>query len=113
MSTLHLDVMDYVVLVVILLVPVAMAVVLRFTGAKLKTTSDVLMGSRQMSCVPVAISLAISYISGTCNLGTDRAQILQGGKQTDVMCPCSHLSGHIIYLRYVSDLGSIPELISN
>ena len=58
------DIADYIVFVFILLVPVGMSLISRYTGAKQTSTSEYLMGGRKMSVFPVAISLAVSYLSG-------------------------------------------------
>ena len=66
---LSFGVTDYIVFVLILLVPVGMGFISRFTGGRLKSTSEYLMGNRQMAVVPVAISLAVSFLSGVSILG--------------------------------------------
>ena len=66
---LSFGVTDYVVFILILLVPVAMGFVSRLTRGRLKSTSEYLMGDRQMAVIPVAISLAVSYVSAVYILG--------------------------------------------
>ena len=76
-TSLTLGVVDYVVLAVVLLIPMAIGIVLRLRSGKM-TTSDYLIGDRRMSYIPVAISLAVSYVSGITILGTSTEVYLYG-----------------------------------
>ena len=69
MARLNFGVLDYILFCFILVVPITIAVVVRCTGGKQKTTSEYLVGNGHMSVVPVGISLGISFISAITILG--------------------------------------------
>ena len=60
---------DYIVFVLILLAPLGMGLYSRLTAGRKKNTSEYLVGSRKMKVIPVAISLAVSFLSGITILG--------------------------------------------
>lgn len=63
------DAWDYVVFALVLVISAGIGVYFRFTGGKQKTTSEFLLGDRNMSIVPVAISLMTSFMSAVTLLG--------------------------------------------
>ncbi|XP_043931973.1 sodium-coupled monocarboxylate transporter 1-like [Protopterus annectens] len=64
------SVWDYVVFVVILLVAAAVGIVQAFIGKGQNTSRDFLLGGRQMTALPVALSLTASFMSGITVIGT-------------------------------------------
>lgn len=60
---------DYVVFVVMLLLSLGIGVLSAFTGKKQKTTTAYLMGNRQLSMGPVALSICVSMISANTLVG--------------------------------------------
>ena len=69
MAQLNFGVLDYILFCFVLLVPITIAGIVRFTGGKQKTTSEYLVGNRRMSVIPVGISLGISFVSSITILG--------------------------------------------
>ncbi|XP_012519436.1 PREDICTED: sodium-coupled monocarboxylate transporter 1 [Propithecus coquereli] len=61
---------DYVVFAGMLLISAAIGVYYAFAGGGQQTSKDFLMGGRRMTAVPVALSLAASFMSAITVLGT-------------------------------------------
>ena len=65
----HFHIVDYVVFVFMFLISIGIGVYFGFAGRKQKTTDDYLMGGRQLSLIPVALSLVVSVVSANTLLG--------------------------------------------
>ena len=64
-SSAPLDVVDYVVAILILLVPVFVGIWYAIMDANRSTREEYLLGGRQMSLLPVTLSLFITFqVSG-------------------------------------------------
>ncbi|XP_013413179.1 sodium-coupled monocarboxylate transporter 2-like isoform X1 [Lingula anatina] len=61
---------DYAVFVAVLVISASVGVYFAFTGGRQKTNSEFLMANRQMSVVPVAISMVVTIISAITLVGT-------------------------------------------
>ncbi|XP_059148708.1 sodium-coupled monocarboxylate transporter 2-like [Physella acuta] len=64
-----IQVADYVVCVVVLLIPMAIGILFAVKDAKKATREEYLFGGRQMSVVPVALSLFVTYTSAISLMG--------------------------------------------
>ncbi|XP_009675879.2 sodium-coupled monocarboxylate transporter 1 [Struthio camelus] len=64
------SVWDYVVFAAMLLVSTVIGIYYAFAGGGQKTSKDFLMGGRSMTALPVALSLAASFMSAVTVLGT-------------------------------------------
>ena len=62
MNTFHW--VDYLVLALVLLGSLGTGVFFACSGGKQKTTSEYFQGNRQLSVLPVSMSIMVSYISG-------------------------------------------------
>ena len=60
---------DYVVFTIMLLISLGIGVYSAFTGGRQKTTSEYLMGNRQLRLAPVALSICVSMISANTLVG--------------------------------------------
>nr|CAD7194224.1 unnamed protein product [Timema douglasi] len=60
---------DYVVLSLMLIISASIGVYYRFTGGKQKTTQEYLHGDKDLSVIPVAVSLMASFMSAITILG--------------------------------------------
>ncbi|XP_059148637.1 sodium-coupled monocarboxylate transporter 2-like [Physella acuta] len=60
---------DYVVCVVVLLIPMAIGILFAVKDAKKATREEYLFGGRRMSVVPVALSLFVTFISAIALMG--------------------------------------------
>ncbi|CAC5362972.1 SLC5A6 [Mytilus coruscus] len=60
---------DYAVFAVTIIVSLGIGIYYAFSGGKQKTTSEYLVGNRQMSILPVALSLMVSFESSIMMLG--------------------------------------------
>ena len=67
MNRFHI--VDYVLFVVMLLISLGIGVYSAFTGGRQKTTSEYLMGNRQLRLGPVALSICVSMISANTLVG--------------------------------------------
>ena len=61
MNRFHI--VDYILFVVMLLVSLGIGIYSAFTGGRQKTTSEYLMGNRQLKLAPVALSICVSMVS--------------------------------------------------
>ncbi|XP_059148705.1 sodium-coupled monocarboxylate transporter 2-like [Physella acuta] len=64
-----IQVADYVVCVVVLLIPTAIGILFAVKDAKKATREEYLFGGRQMSVVPVALSLFVTFMSAISLMG--------------------------------------------
>ena len=62
-------VVDYIMFAVMLLISLGIGVYSAFTGGGQKTTSEYLMGNRQLKLGPVALSICVSMISANTLVG--------------------------------------------
>ena len=69
---------DYVVVVAMLLISVAIGIFYSLTGGKQKTADEFFLGNRNMNPIPVALSLVASFQSATTVLGTPAEVYLNG-----------------------------------
>ncbi|XP_071161108.1 sodium-dependent multivitamin transporter-like [Mytilus edulis] len=60
---------DYAVFAVTIIISLGIGIYYAFSGGKQKTTSEYLVGNRQMSILPVALSLMVSFESSIMMLG--------------------------------------------
>ena len=60
---------NYVVFAAMLLLSAFVGIYFACTGGRQRTTEEVLLGDRKMHVLPIAMSLAISYISGATIIG--------------------------------------------
>ena len=60
---------DYILFTVMLLISLGIGVYSAFTGGSQKTTSEYLMGNRQLKLGPVALSICVSMISANTLVG--------------------------------------------
>lgn len=60
---------DYIVFSITIVVSIGIGVYYAFSGGKQRTLSEYLVGNRQMSVLPVAISLMVSFESAVMMLG--------------------------------------------
>ena len=67
MNRFHI--VDYILFVVMLLVSLGIGIYSAFTGGRQKTTSEYLMGNRQLRLAPVALSICVSMISANTLVG--------------------------------------------
>uniref|UniRef100_A0A1B6GHY5 Sodium-dependent multivitamin transporter n=1 Tax=Cuerna arida TaxID=1464854 RepID=A0A1B6GHY5_9HEMI len=73
-----LGVLDYAVLIVTLLVSLGIGLYFRCTGGKQKTAKEYLLGDRNQSVLPVAISLMASVMSAVTLLGVSAEVYMYG-----------------------------------
>ena len=92
------DLWDYVVLTLILLISASIGIYYGCTGGKQKTTGEFLMADRQMTVLPVTLSLLASFMSAIMLLGTP-AEIYTFGTQY-----CTILSGYLIMIPVTAHL---------
>ncbi|OWF52211.1 Sodium-coupled monocarboxylate transporter 1 [Mizuhopecten yessoensis] len=69
---------DYFVLVLTIGATLGVGLYQSFKGGKRRTTAEYLVGSRNMSALPVAISLMVSYESGIMMLGVPSEVYIYG-----------------------------------
>ncbi|XP_060079801.1 sodium-coupled monocarboxylate transporter 1-like [Ylistrum balloti] len=69
---------DYIILVITLGVTLCVGLYNSFKGGRRKTTTEYLVGSRNMSVLPVALSLMVSYESGIMMLGVPAEVYIYG-----------------------------------
>ncbi|KAJ8310441.1 hypothetical protein KUTeg_012306 [Tegillarca granosa] len=60
---------DYIVFAAAIVISIGIGIYYAFSGGKQRTTSEFLVGNRQMSVLPVAISLMVSFESSIMMLG--------------------------------------------
>ena len=70
MENITFQMQDYIVLGVILLCSVSIGVFYALKGGRQRSTEEYLLGNRKMNPIPVAMSLAVSFISAVTFLGT-------------------------------------------
>lgn len=63
------QVWDYVLFSTLLVFSLAVGMFYAYRGGKQKTTSDFLMGNRELKLIPVSISLLVSFLSAILLLG--------------------------------------------
>ncbi|XP_060084194.1 sodium/iodide cotransporter-like [Ylistrum balloti] len=71
---------DYAIIAVAVIMSLGVGLYVSLKGRKHKTTSEYLLGSGQMTAIPVAISLVVSYESGIAMLGVP-AEVYMYGMQ--------------------------------
>ena len=67
---LNFKVADYIVWVVILIFSLSVGVFYACSGGRQRSTEEFLLGNRRMNPIPVALSIAVSFISAVTFLGT-------------------------------------------
>ena len=67
MNRFHI--VDYILFVVMLLVSLGIGIYSSCTGGRQKTTSEYLMGNRQLKLTPVALSIGVSMVSANTLVG--------------------------------------------
>ncbi|XP_059148639.1 sodium-coupled monocarboxylate transporter 2-like [Physella acuta] len=77
-----IQVADYVVCVVVLLIPMAIGILFAVKDAKKATREEYLFGGRRMSLGPVALSLFATYMSGIAIIGTTADMYTNGAMIT-------------------------------
>lgn len=76
---------DYLVFCGMLVVSTAIGVYCAFVGTKKVSTDEFLMGGRQLSAFPVALSILASFMSAITLLGT-ASEVYLAGTQYVVIC---------------------------
>ncbi|XP_059148636.1 sodium-coupled monocarboxylate transporter 1-like [Physella acuta] len=108
-----IQVADYVVCVVVLLIPMAIGILFAVKDAKKATREEYLFGGRRMSVVPIALSLFASYMSAISLIGTTADMYTYGAMITllYVGFSVSYIIGlfTIVPLFYSLQLTSIYE----
>ncbi|XP_042912232.1 putative sodium-dependent multivitamin transporter [Parasteatoda tepidariorum] len=69
-SRYYLGATDYAVLVFTLLISAAIGIIFRFSGGRQKTTTEYLLADRDMSQIPVTLSISVTITSAVMMLGT-------------------------------------------
>ncbi|KAF7268985.1 hypothetical protein GWI33_017969 [Rhynchophorus ferrugineus] len=64
-----LNIWDYIIVAIVLLISSAIGIYYRFTGGKQKTIQEYLLADKNMSIAPVAFSLMASFMSAITILG--------------------------------------------
>ncbi|XP_052084212.1 sodium-coupled monocarboxylate transporter 1-like [Mytilus californianus] len=72
------SVADWAVFVSILVISACIGIYHALTGGKQKTTKEFLMGNREMSCLPVAVSILVSFQSAILILGAPAEMYTKG-----------------------------------
>lgn len=72
------SVADYVVFVLVLVISAGIGIYYSCTGGKQKTTGEFLMADRQMSILPVTLSMVASFMSAIMLLGTPAEMYIYG-----------------------------------
>ena len=71
---------DYSIFAVTIIVSLGIGLYYALSGGKQRTTSEYLVGNRQMMILPVAISLMVSFESSIMMLGTPAEVYMFGAK---------------------------------
>ena len=79
-SSYELHWLDYVTFSLSMLVTIAIGVVFAFSGGRQKTTSEYFTADRQLSVVPAALSIIVSYMSAIMIIGVPAEAYLYGGE---------------------------------
>ncbi|XP_076114586.1 sodium-coupled monocarboxylate transporter 1-like [Mytilus galloprovincialis] len=69
---------DWVVFVITLVIPSCIGIYHGFTGGRQRTTREFLMADRKMSCLPVAVSILVSFQSAILILGAPAEMYTKG-----------------------------------
>ena len=69
MAGIRFGIVDYVVFVGLFMVSMAIGIYFGIKGRKKESTEQYLMGGRQMSLIPVSVSIIVSVISSNTFLG--------------------------------------------
>lgn len=69
----HFSATDWVVFVITLVIPSCIGIYHGFTGGRQRTTREFLLADRKMSCLPVAVSILVSFQSAILILGNDNS----------------------------------------
>ncbi|XP_059148641.1 sodium-coupled monocarboxylate transporter 2-like [Physella acuta] len=108
-----IQVADYVVCVVVLLIPMAIGILFAVKDAKKATREEYLFGGRRMSVVPIALSLFVTYTSAISLMGHSVDLYTYGAMVIVIYigCSLSYLIGlfTIVPLFYSLQLTSIYE----
>ncbi|XP_046609714.1 putative sodium-dependent multivitamin transporter isoform X1 [Neodiprion virginianus] len=78
MATETLQVWDYVVIILMLIISTSIGVYYRFTGGRQKTSEEYYTANRSMSAAPVAIGLMVSFLSAVSLLGASAENYVYG-----------------------------------
>ncbi|CAG2239125.1 SLC5A6 [Mytilus edulis] len=74
----HFSATDWVVFVITLVIPSCIGIYHGFTGGRQRTTREFLMADRKMSCLPVAVSILVSFQSAILILGAPAEMYTKG-----------------------------------
>ena len=72
--------LDYTLFAATLMVSLGIGIYQAFTGGRQKTTKEYLLGNRQLSTIPVSISMFMSYISAILVLGNTAEMYTRGAQ---------------------------------
>ena len=75
---LSFAIQDYIVLAVILILSLSIGVFYACTGGRQRSTEEFLLANRNMNPIPVALSIAVSFISAITFLGTTSESYTNG-----------------------------------
>ncbi|XP_050302093.1 putative sodium-dependent multivitamin transporter [Anthonomus grandis grandis] len=68
-TEINFGIWDYVIVVLVMLISASIGVYYRFTGGRQKTMQEYLLADKNMSIIPVAVSLMASFMSAVTLLG--------------------------------------------
>jgi len=71
-------IIDYVIFAVVLLVSLSIGFYHAFTGGRQRTTKEYLLANRQLTTVPVTLSILVSFVSGIVILGIPAEMYTRG-----------------------------------
>ena len=80
MATYQLHWFDYVTFGLSMLVTVLIGVVFALSGGRQKTTAEYFTADRQLSVIPAALSIIVSYMSAVMIIGVPAESYLYGGE---------------------------------
>jgi len=69
LGTNHFGILDYLAVVLTLLISLAIGIYHAIKGRGKQSSEDLLMGGRQMSAIPIACSMLVTYFSAIAIIG--------------------------------------------
>lgn len=91
---------DYLIFVLTLVVSLGIGIYTAFSGGGQKTTSEYLMGNRNMRVVPVSLSMFMSFVSAILVLG-NTGEMYQRGTMYWLQCVANSISYVTIGMVFV------------